>query len=118
MSISADLPARRARKARPSRSACLISLALAFGLAACVNANRPAPMATAAAAPMTDGDYEKAVAYWGQRYTANPKDKAAELNYAAALRRLDRLDQAAAVLQKAAIYHPEDREVLAAFGKA
>ena len=45
-------------------------------------------------------------------------DKAVALNYAAALRRLDRIDQAVAVLQKAAIDHPNDREVLAAYGKA
>src|SRR5439155_933261 len=38
-------------------------------------------------------------------------------NYAATLRRVERLDQAAAVLQKATIYHANDREVLAAYGK-
>ena len=29
---------------------------------------------------MTSQDFEKALAYWGPRYTANPKDKATELN--------------------------------------
>src|SRR5262249_36377479 len=99
MTISADLPSQTARKARPTRTQYSVRLALALGLSAGARANRPAALrAAAVAAPVTDGDHEKAVAYWGPRYSANPKDKTAELNYAAALRRLDRVDQAVAVL--------------------
>src|SRR6516162_1352418 len=115
MKPSADLPTPRALAARPIRTALMLASALA--VSACADARHSRPTASVTA-PMTSQDFEKALAYWGPRYTANPKDKATELNYAAALRRLDRLDQAAAVLQKAAIYHPTDREVLAAYGKA
>ena len=55
---------------------------------------------------------------WGAAYARNEKDKVAALNYAAALRAAGQTGQAVAVMRKAAIYHPEDREVLAAFGKA
>jgi Flp pilus assembly protein TadD len=115
MKPSADLPTPPHCKARPA--AGVLMLASALALSACADARHSPPQASVTA-PMTSQDFEKALAYWGPRYTANPKDKATELNYAAALRRLDRLDQTAAVLQKAAIYHPSDREVLAAYGKA
>jgi len=136
MKPSADLPTPRALNARPippppraprgGGGPCearwrgfggAIMLALALALSACADARHARPEASVTT-PMTSQDFEKALAYWGPRYTANPKDKATELNYAAALRRLDRPEQAAAVLQKAAIYHPSDREVLAAYGKA
>jgi Flp pilus assembly protein TadD len=59
-----------------------------------------------------------AVQQWGAAYTRDEKDKVAALNYAAALRAAGETRQAVAVTRKAAIYHPNDREVLAAFGKA
>ncbi|MDO9417863.1 tetratricopeptide repeat protein [Pararhizobium sp.] len=54
----------------------------------------------------------------GTAYEKNPKDKQAGLNYANMLRMTGRNDQALAVMQQVAIYHPTDREVLAAYGKA
>ena len=59
-----------------------------------------------------------AVQTWGKAYSKNEKDKFAALNYAAALRASGQSGQAVAIMRKAAIYHPEDREVLAGFGKA
>jgi Flp pilus assembly protein TadD len=59
-----------------------------------------------------------AVQRWGAAYTKDEKDKVAALNYAAALRAAGETRQGVAVMRKAAIYHPEDREVLAAYGKA
>jgi len=59
-----------------------------------------------------------AVQQWGMAYSRNEKDKVAALNYAAALRAAGETGQAVAVMRKAAIYHPQDREVLAGFGKA
>jgi Flp pilus assembly protein TadD len=59
-----------------------------------------------------------AVQQWGNSYSRDEKDKAAALNYAAALRAAGETSQAVAVMRKAVIYHPTDREVLAAFGKA
>jgi Flp pilus assembly protein TadD len=59
-----------------------------------------------------------AVQRWGTAYSRDEKDKVAALNYAAALRAAGETSQAVAVMRKAVIYHPTDREVLAAFGKA
>jgi Flp pilus assembly protein TadD len=59
-----------------------------------------------------------AVQRWGAAYSRDERDKVAALNYASALRAAGETNQAVAVMRKAAIYHPEDREVLAAFGKA
>jgi Flp pilus assembly protein TadD len=67
---------------------------------------------------MTEAEAVGAVQKWGAAYGANEKNKITALNYAAALRAAGQTGQAVAVMRKAAIYHPEDREVLASFGKA
>ena len=54
----------------------------------------------------------------GKAYESNPKDRQAGLNYANLLRMSGRNDQALAVMQQVAIYHPTDRDVLAAYGKS
>jgi Flp pilus assembly protein TadD len=59
-----------------------------------------------------------AVQKWGNAYSRDEKDRLAALNYAAALRAAGQTGQAVAVMRTAAIYHTEDREVLAAYGKA
>lgn len=59
-----------------------------------------------------------AVQRWGAAYSRDGRDKVAALNYAAALKAAGQTEQAVAVMRKAAIFHPTDREVLAAFGKA
>jgi Flp pilus assembly protein TadD len=59
-----------------------------------------------------------AVQKWGELYAQNEKDKVVALNYAAALRAANQTGQGVAVMRKSAIYHPSDREVLGAFGKA
>lgn len=59
-----------------------------------------------------------AVQKWGAAYGRDGQDKLAALNYAAALRAAGEPSQAVSVMRKAVIYHPEDREVVAAFGKA
>jgi Flp pilus assembly protein TadD len=69
-------------------------------------------------APLTSDDFSKALDYWAKRYQTGEKDRDVGLNYAAALRRMGRNDQALAVLQKTIIYFPDDREVQAAYGKA
>lgn len=107
-------PARRLRC-----GSALIPFLLAVALSACASTDKPSPEITGAIAkPITEDDFEKAVAYWGPRYAANSKDQNAALNYAAALGRVGRNDQAVAVLQRAAIHNPDDRKVLAAYGKA
>jgi Flp pilus assembly protein TadD len=55
---------------------------------------------------------------WGKGYAANPRDKAAALNYARGLRTMTLYAQAVAVLQNLAIHNPDDENVLGAYGKA
>jgi Flp pilus assembly protein TadD len=97
----------------------LLPIALALGLGACAKGPRTTGSIEAVSdRPLTETEIEKASAYWGERYARNPKDKAAALNYAAALRRNGRNGQAVAVLQKVVLAFPEDREIMASYGKA
>ncbi|WP_312414892.1 tetratricopeptide repeat protein [Shinella sp.] len=54
----------------------------------------------------------------GRAYEKNPKDAATGINYATVLRMNGRNTQALAVMQQVAISNPNNREVLAAYGKA
>nr|WP_246748689.1 tetratricopeptide repeat protein [Rhizobium setariae] len=54
----------------------------------------------------------------GADYASNPKDRSAGLNYAALLRMTGKNAQSLAVMQQVAIGYPNDREVLAAYGKS
>lgn len=75
---------------------------------------------TAAAEPSASAgsDWRKEASAAGDRYKANPKDAAAALRYAEALRRTGQRAQAAAVLQTASINNPNDLRVLGAYGRA
>ncbi len=114
----------RSRQARHLAS-LLASAAVAAMVAGCQTASQ-APVHTgsiANSAVVVPSDLSSeealgAVRTWGAAYTRDEKDKAAALNYAAALRAAGETGQGVAVMRKAAIYHPTDREVLAAFGKA
>ena len=54
----------------------------------------------------------------GDQYERNPKDKATGLYYANLLKTTGRNEQALAVMQQMVIHHPEDNDVLSAYGKA
>ena len=101
------------------RGAVIVPLALGL-LAGCAKPKTPTDPTTTGSIgqPVTPEDFDKAVTYWGGRYQTEEKVKEVALNYAAVLQRTGRADQAVAVLQKTAIYYPDDREVLAAYGKA
>lgn len=67
---------------------------------------------------MTVNELNGALAQYSKIYEKKPKDKNVGLEYASALRTAGRDDQALAVMQQMVIYHPEDNDVLAAYGKA
>ncbi len=67
---------------------------------------------------MSADELAGAVRAYGARYEGNPKDKANGLAFATALQMTGRNDQSLAVMQQVAIAHPDDRDVLAAYGKA
>lgn len=55
---------------------------------------------------------------WAQRYAANPSDRTAVVNYAAALQLSNQTDQSVAVLRKAMLQFPKDVAIASAYGKA
>ena len=63
----------------------LATLALAALVAGCQS--KPPATDMLATGAISQGEVQQAVADWGTRYRQNPRDKAAALNYAAALRR-------------------------------
>jgi Flp pilus assembly protein TadD len=105
---------------RALRGGASVGLLAAGLVAGCAKPQDPTdPTVTGSIAqPVTAGDFEKSADYWGALYAADEKAKEPSLNYAAALLRIGRNDQAVAVLQKTVIFHSDDREVLAAYGKA
>jgi Flp pilus assembly protein TadD len=99
---------------------------LALMLAGCQTSNSTNPESTGSlgdgavlsASDLSSEQALAAVQKWGALYAENEKDKVVALNYAAALRAANQTGQGVAVMRKSAIYHPSDREVLGAFGKA
>ncbi len=76
------------------------------------------PSGTVVASDLTREQALSAVQKWSQAYSADASSKVAALNYSAALRAAGQTRQAVEVMRKATILHTNDREVLAAFGKA
>jgi Flp pilus assembly protein TadD len=74
--------------------------------------------APAKAMPTNDGNLRAKADEWGKRYDSDPGEKSASINYARVLRAQTRYQEAAEVMQKAAVRSPHDSEVLGAYGKA
>jgi len=107
---------------RCARSASLvIGLAVVLGLSGCATDRQTTGSVKAPSKPiheMNQTDLNSATEYWQKRYEKYPKNKMVGLKFATALRITGRDEQALAVMQRMAIHHPEDREVLGAYGKA
>ena len=69
-------------------------------------------------AEMTQGEINASVQRYTAAYERNREDKATGMQFAELLAAAGRSDQALAVMQQMAIKHSEDRDVLAAYGKA
>lgn len=67
---------------------------------------------------MNQAELSAATRSIGAEYDRNPKDRDAGLNYATLLRMTGKNAQALAVMRQVAIQYPNDRDVLAAYGKA
>lgn len=67
---------------------------------------------------MTSEELKEVARIYGRKYDRKPQDKAIGLGYANVLRITGRDEQALAVMQQMVIQHPEDNDVLAAYGKA
>lgn len=68
--------------------------------------------------PTTEAEWRRVADAWSERYRADPKDPEAAIRYAQALRATEQRDQAAAVLERASIENPHNKELLGAYGRA
>ena len=99
----------------------VLLVATAIGLAGCAKGNGPATTGSIGNKPiaeMTQVEIDRAVQSYTSSYERNRGDKATGLNFSKLLSAAGRSDQALAVMRQVAISNPEDREVLAAYGKA
>ncbi len=62
-------------------------------------------------------ELDKAIAYWGQQYTKNPRDKNAAISYARNLKAAGQKEAALGVLQQVSLYHGHDRELASEYGR-
>ncbi len=62
-------------------------------------------------------DLEKATEYWGKQYAEHPRDLNASLNYARNLKAMGEKSRAMAVLQQAALFHDQSRELAGEYGR-
>lgn len=65
----------------------------------------------------TQAELQKATDYWGKQYAASPRELKPALNYARNLKAMGEKQRALAVLQQAAIFHGESRELASEYGR-
>ncbi len=102
-------------------SAISLVLACAVALSACAKDPTTTGSLRGGGKPieqMTVQELQSATNQVGRQYERAPKDKAIGLRYASILRTTGRNEQALAVMQQVVIHHPEDNNVLSAYGKA
>jgi Flp pilus assembly protein TadD len=118
--FSFSLDARPTRASRRTASAAALCALLALcGCSQTVNdVTGSIGLSDATELPKDETQLRRFAEDWGRRYDAHPRNKATAMTYAKALHALDQNAQAVAVLQGLAILYPDDRKVLAAYGKA
>jgi Flp pilus assembly protein TadD len=92
--------------------------ALATGLAGCQTTRGPETTGSIAPAARTEADWRRDLDGLAANYKKNPMNPPAAMAYARALRETDQRAQAAAVLEQAAIHHPQYKPLLGAYGRA
>lgn len=70
------------------------------------------------AMPQTEAEWRRNIDTYGERHRANPKDVNAALQYGLALRATGQRAQSVAVLEQAVIANPQNKALLAAYGRA
>ncbi|HWG05595.1 MAG TPA: tetratricopeptide repeat protein, partial [Beijerinckiaceae bacterium] len=106
----------------PSKTLLILSVAVPLMVGGCSKSNlndvTGSIGAPNGALPSTEQGRRQFTAEWGHRFDADPSNKVNALNYARGLRSLTQYAQAVAVLQQVAVKHPNDLDVLGAYGKA
>ncbi|MCB1505323.1 MAG: tetratricopeptide repeat protein [Hyphomicrobiaceae bacterium] len=99
---------------------------LAFGLGGCAGTSDdlaanllsdPQSSAPAKVAEAPQTELEKAVTYWGDKFVKSPGSLEYALNYARNLKAMGNKRLALTVLQQAASYHGQDRELASEYGR-
>lgn len=100
--------------------AITLSALLGVALAGCITANEKGPRSSAGVNPeiLTPEQARSTLDSRQRAYQGNPSNRGAALEYATALRALDRNEEAAAVLERAIMSNPEDGPLARAYGQA
>ena len=82
------------------------------------NQDQQAPLASdAEGAALPHSELQRATAYWGQKYAAQPKQLEPALAYARNLKAMGEKQKALAVLQQAGVFHADSRELAGEYGR-
>lgn len=108
-----------------NRLGIVAALTAALMLGACASNNTPgsgmlAEQDTAAetiAKLPADASPDTAKAYWATAYAKNPKDEAAAIGFAKALKATGETDRAESMLQQAAMYMPDSKPIASELGR-
>ena len=105
-----------------SKPLTVIALTLSLGLAACSkDPTTTGSIRSAEGKPfeqMTVNELQQTAAMLGRQYDQRPGDIATGLSFAKVLQATGKNEQALAVVQQLVIRHPENNELLSAYGKA
>jgi Flp pilus assembly protein TadD len=112
-------PFRRSSWRSHRAAACLVAVLAAGALSGCKSfGDMTGSIPTSAATPTDDAGWRASADRWSKAYDAQPGEKVASINYARALRALNRNAEAVAIMRVAAVKAPKDYDVLGAYGKA
>ena len=122
--MSGELQSSRLRLGKRRRVLLALSAALMSGACAQIS-ELPIPgqspqtqaAATAQNSAQPASELDRAIAYWGEQYEKNPRDKNAAISFARNLKANGQKQRALAVLQQASIFHNNDRELASEFGR-
>lgn len=101
----------------------LLSLSVSLLLGACAQAGVPqltldqSTDRTPAQSADSRSELDRAIAYWGDQFAKNPRDKTAAISYAMNLKAAGQKKAALSVLQQSAIYHANDRDFASEYGR-
>jgi len=103
----------------PSRVCLFAAVTLsALALAGCKTTGTSDTTGSISAASRSEADWRGDLDGLSDKFRANPRDADNAVRYAQALRATGQRAQAAAVLETAALHHPDDKVLLGAYGRA
>ena len=94
-----------------------VAVLIAIALAGCKTTGSTETTGSISAS-RSEADWRRDLDTLSEKFRANPRDADNAVRYAQALRATGQRAQAAAVLETAALHHPEDKVLLGAYGRA